>query len=250
MSNTAQSRDLNDTKTIRAFADIVQTPERLKLLLLLTVADIRAVGPGTWNGWKGQLLRTLYYETEPLLSGGHSQAKHGERLKKAQEALRTQLAAEHPEIDADRFIARAYPDYWLKTDTKKQVEHAALLARAEKANARLATDIRPDAFTAVTEFTVLATNHPRLLAMFAGACAAAGANIVGAHISTTRDGIAIDTFLLQRAFDRDDDELRRGKRIADSIEKLLSGESLAASVCLSAQVRHLLLCNHLKCHPR
>jgi [protein-PII] uridylyltransferase len=64
MSNIAQSRDINDPRTVRDFADIVQSPERLKLLLLLSVADIRAVGPGVWNGWKGQLLRTLYAETE------------------------------------------------------------------------------------------------------------------------------------------------------------------------------------------
>ena len=68
MSNIAQSRDLSDFKTIRDFADVAQSPERLKLLLLLTVADIRAVGPGVWNGWKGQLLRTLYYETEPVVA--------------------------------------------------------------------------------------------------------------------------------------------------------------------------------------
>ena len=72
MSLFAQSRDLNDPKTIRDFADLVQSRERLKLLLLLTVADIRAVGPGVWTGWKGQLLRTLYFETEPLLGGGHT----------------------------------------------------------------------------------------------------------------------------------------------------------------------------------
>ncbi len=79
MSNIAQSRDISDPKTIRDFADIVQSPERLKLLLLLTVADIRAVGPGTWNGWKGQLLRTLYYETEPLVAGGHTEKRRNER---------------------------------------------------------------------------------------------------------------------------------------------------------------------------
>src|SRR5262249_42014686 len=72
MSETAQMRDLNDFKTVLDFASLVQTPERLKLLLLLTVADIRAVGPGVWNGWKGQLLRTLYHETEVALSGDHS----------------------------------------------------------------------------------------------------------------------------------------------------------------------------------
>ncbi len=224
MSNTAQSRDLGDAKTIRAFADIVQTPERLRLLLLLTVADIRAVGPGTWNGWKGQLLRTLYQETEPLVAGGHTIAGQRERVQKAQDEFRRALREAHPETSADDFAARAYPDYWLRTERRKQVAHAQLLATMEAAGKTLAVDVEPDAFTAVTELTVLAPNHPRLLAMFAGACAAAGGNIVGAHIATTRDGTAIDSFLLQRAFEHDADEKRRGERIGDMIGKLLKGE--------------------------
>ena len=64
MSDTAQKRDISDPKTVRDFVGQVQTPEMLRLLLVLTVADIRAVGPGVWNGWKGQLLRELYYEAE------------------------------------------------------------------------------------------------------------------------------------------------------------------------------------------
>jgi [protein-PII] uridylyltransferase len=51
MSSIAFSRDISDARTIRDFADVVQSPERLKLLLILTVADIRAVGPSAWNGW-------------------------------------------------------------------------------------------------------------------------------------------------------------------------------------------------------
>ena len=194
MSTIAQSRDISDPKTIRSFADIVQTPERLKLLLLLTVADIRAVGPGTWNGWKGQLLRTLYHETEALVAGGVTQAGFKQRVAAAEQNFRTALA-DWPAADVDRYVERHYPDYWLKTETRKQVEHAELVRRTEKAGEQFATDVRSDAFTAVTELSVLAPNHPRLLALFAGACAAAGANIVGAHISTTRDGFALDTFL-------------------------------------------------------
>ncbi len=68
MSMVAQTRDLTDRKTITDFADRVQSLDRLKMLLILTICDIRAVGPGVWNGWKGQLLRTLYYETELLLA--------------------------------------------------------------------------------------------------------------------------------------------------------------------------------------
>jgi [protein-PII] uridylyltransferase len=235
MSNTAQSRDLGDLKTIRAFADVVQSPERLKLLLLLTAADIRAVGPGTWNGWKGQLLRTLYYEAEPLVAGGHTVVAAHERAQSAQIEFRKALAVAAPKLSADAFAARAYPDYWLRTETKKQVAHAQLLAAMEADKKRLVVDVQADAFTAVTELTVMAPNHPRLLALFAGACAAAGANIVGAHISTTRDGTAIDTFLLQRAFELDADEVRRGERIGDMIGKLLKGEQWPARLLSKAQ---------------
>jgi [protein-PII] uridylyltransferase len=223
MSNIAQSRDLSDPKTIRDFANVVQSPERLKLLLLLTVADIRAVGPGVWNGWKGQLLRTLYYETEPLVAGGHTQGKRSERIAEAQGALRKALS-DWPPAEVEHFIERHYPDYWLRTDTDRQVDHARLLQRADKEGRQFATETTTDAFTAVTELTVVAPNHPRLLAQFAGACAAAGANIAGAHIMTTRDGFALDTFLLNREFTDDEDEYRRGRRIGDMIARLLRGD--------------------------
>ena len=80
MSTVAQSRDLSDRKTIENFAAVVQSLERMKLLTILTTADIRAVGPGVWNGWKAQLLRTLYYETEPVLTGGFSEVNRAERV--------------------------------------------------------------------------------------------------------------------------------------------------------------------------
>src|SRR3546814_20788185 len=62
MSSTAFRRDLADFKTILDFAEIVQSPERLRLLLVLTVVAIRAVGPAVWNGWKSQRLSDLYEE--------------------------------------------------------------------------------------------------------------------------------------------------------------------------------------------
>src|SRR5919112_847303 len=92
MSMTAQSRDLADRRTIQDFAKVVQTMERMKLLLVLTVCDIRAVGPGVWNGWKGQLLRTLYFETEQILTGGFSTGSRDERIGEARERLNERLA--------------------------------------------------------------------------------------------------------------------------------------------------------------
>ena len=72
MSDVAQKRDIGDPRTVAQFAEIVGTVERLRLLLVLTVSDIRAVGPGVWNDWKGQLLRDLYRLTEAALHGGRS----------------------------------------------------------------------------------------------------------------------------------------------------------------------------------
>jgi [protein-PII] uridylyltransferase len=229
MSEIAQSRDLQDPKTIRDFAAIVQSPERLKLLLLLTVADIRAVGPGTWNGWKGQLLRQLYWETEPLVAGGHTLVGRKDRIAAAQRALRPELK-DWPAEDVERFIARHYDDYWLKTDTRRQADHARLTRKAEREGLKLATDFASNSFTSITELTVLAPNHPRLLSLFAGSCAAAGANIIGAHISTTRDGMALDMFLLQREFSEEDDERRRINRITRTIDSVLNGEERLAAM--------------------
>jgi [protein-PII] uridylyltransferase len=229
MSNVAQSRDISDSETARKFADIVQSPERLKLLHILTCADIRAVGPGVWNGWKGQLLRTLYHETEPLVAGGHTKFSRKERIEEAQTALRTALRA-WPTAEIDQFIGRHYQNYWLRTVTATQVEHAELLRQAQGESSKLATRVKTDAFTAITELTVFAPNHARLLSLFAGACAAAGSNIAGAHITTTRDGFALDTFLLNREFKDDEDELRRGKRIGEMIDRVLEGKDRLAAL--------------------
>jgi len=222
MSNTAQSRDLSDPATIKNFAEIVQTMERLKLLLVLTIADIRAVGPGTWTGWKGQLLRTLYYETEVAL-GGASDLARSERVRLVQEQLRAGLP-DWTDAEFDSYAARLTPAYWLKTDEARRVKQARFVREAEKTGRTVATAYETDQFRGVTELTVLSPDHPRLLAIVTGACAAAGGNIVDAQIFTTTDGMALDTIVLSRAFDRDEDELRRAERVARAIERALKGE--------------------------
>jgi [protein-PII] uridylyltransferase len=224
MSETAQMRDLNDFKTILDFASKVQTPERLKLLLLLTVADIRAVGPGVWNGWKGQLLRTLYHETEVVLSGDHPSVTRKERIAEAQ----TAFFAHYPQWNAEErkaYAARHYDPYWLNVSLGRQLDHEKLMARAKAETTPVATEVSTDDFTAITELTVYAPDHPRLLALITGACAAANANIAGAQIFTTSDGMAIDTILIQREFTDERDERRRAERVAALIRQALTGEA-------------------------
>jgi [protein-PII] uridylyltransferase len=239
MSETAQTRDLNDFKTILDFVGLVQSPERLKLLLILTVADIRAVGPGVWNGWKGQLLRTLYYEAEPVLTGGHTASTRAARVKAAQHAFTASFPNWNEEQQA-KALGRHYDAYWLNTTIEKQIAHQALLDRLQPHE--LLTDPTTDAFTAITALTIVAPDHPRLLALITGACAAAGANIAGAQIYTTTDGLALDTILIQREFDTEDDELRRAQRVADVIKQTLQGkirlrEAVAAARKPSARLK-------------
>ncbi|MBL8572383.1 MAG: [protein-PII] uridylyltransferase [Hyphomicrobiaceae bacterium] len=230
MSTIAQARDLNDRKTIRDFADVVQSPERLKMLLILTVADIRAVGPGVFTGWKGQLLRTLYYETEPYLAGGHSQIPRDLRVAAAKKELTDKLA-DWSEAERAAYGDRHYPPYWLRVDIARKVAHAEFIRDADRRGLSLATRVVPRAFEGVTEITVLAPDHPRLLSTIAGACAVAGANIVDAQIYTTTDGRALDTIFVSREFSDDGDELRRGERVSALILRALEGkERLPESV--------------------
>jgi [protein-PII] uridylyltransferase len=223
MSITAQSRDISDRKTIETFAATVQSLERLKLLLILTVADIRAVGPGVWNGWKGQLLRSLFWETEVVLAGGHSILERQASVRLAQEELRTALTDFEP-AELDAYIARLYPPYWLRVDLVRMLRHARFVRAVLRQGETMRTEVATDAFRGVTELTVLAPDHPRLLSIITGACAVAGGNIVDAQINTTSDGLALDTIFVSREFPEDDDELRRAGRIAKAMEQALKGE--------------------------
>ena len=223
MSMTAQGRDLSDPKTIEDFARIVQTIERLKLLLVLTIADIKAVGPGVWTGWKGELLRALYHETETVLTGGQSDRLRPDRLCTIQDRLRDALP-DWNEDEFDAYASRLYPAYWLKTGEARQVRHARLIRSMEESGQASLTAVETDAFRGVTELTVASPDHPRLLAIVTGACAASGGNIVDAQIFTSADGLALDTIFLSRAFERDEDEIRRGERVAAAIERSLRSE--------------------------
>ncbi len=223
MSTVAQSRDLSDRKTIENFAAVVQSTERLKLLTILTTADIKAVGPGVWNGWKAQLIRTLYYETEPVLTGGFSEVNRAQRVAMAQSEFRAAMT-DWSQDDLESHVHKLYPPYWLKVDLPHKIAHARFVRESEKARRSLATMVGFNSLRGVTELTVLCPDHPWLLSVIAGACAMAGANIVDAQIYTTTDGRALDTISVAREFDRDEDEVRRTERIADSIEKALRGE--------------------------
>ena len=223
MSNTAQSRDLNDAKTITDFSGTMQTMERLKCLLVLTVCDIKAVGPDVWNGWKGQLLRTLYYETEPRLTGGFTKVPRHQRAAEVRDELRSGLS-HWSQKDQNHFVDLLYDNYLLTVPREDQIRHLEFMHESDNAGIKIATTVSTRKFEAITEITLLAPDHPRLLSTITGCCAAAGANIVDAQFFTTKDGRALDSIFINRLYPNPEDEKRRAMSIATSIEKVLSGE--------------------------
>ncbi|WP_127755014.1 [protein-PII] uridylyltransferase [Devosia sp. 1566] len=222
MSEVAQARDIQDPETAKAFADIVQSPQRLALLMILTACDIRAVGPGVWTGWKGSLLRALYYATEPLLSGGHSQVTQSARIADVRATL-TEALSSWPAEEVAAYTARHYDHYWLRAEPELQIEHARMIHEADQNGDAFAGSIRVKAFEGITEVSFYTPDHPRLLSLIAGACTMQDASIIGAQIFSTRDGRAIDTFRLRRTFTNDEDEKVRATRIIDTVKQLLQG---------------------------
>ncbi|CAA9520463.1 MAG: [Protein-PII] uridylyltransferase / [Protein-PII]-UMP uridylyl-removing enzyme [uncultured Sphingomonadaceae bacterium] len=197
MSRFAFKRDLADPKTIADFAALVQSPERLRLLFVLTVVDISAVGPGVMNGWKRQLLAELFEAAEETLRLGHKQRGRAERVGAKQEALRQALG-----WDEARFAAYGgrMPDaYWLAEPDEVLRANALQIADASPDADEPLLSLRTavDEARGATWVTLHAADHPGLFYRLAGAISLAGGNIIDARVHTTRDGAAVDNLLVQ-----------------------------------------------------
>jgi [protein-PII] uridylyltransferase len=221
MSSTAFQRDLMDPKTIDTFAALVQSPERLRLLLVLTVCDIRAVGPTIWNGWKAALLRQLYNAAERVMSGGTLSGGRIERMKAVQAEVAQHLAS-WSDAEKEEHFARGYTPYWLSFPIDTLVRQAELVRRAERDKQPLAIEHRVQADRSVTEITIYTLDTHGLFARLAGAMAISGANIVDAKIFTLANGMALDTFWIQDLEGKPFDGPQRLARLAARVEISLS----------------------------
>ena len=218
MSATAFKRDLSDFKTILDFAEVVQSPERLRMLLVLTIVDIRAVGPGTWNGWKRQLLADLYDAAEEVLRLGHKQRGRDERIAAKQRALGDALGWNDAALD--RFVRRFPKAYWIAEPDDVLAHNARFVAAAGDAQLSIDAQVYPG--RGATLVTIYAADHPGLFYRIAGAIHVAGGNIIDARIHTTRDGMALDNFLVQDPFGRPFDAAAQVARLRTAIEDALA----------------------------
>jgi [protein-PII] uridylyltransferase len=222
MSDAAQKRDVSDPKTVQDFVAVVQTPERLRLLLILTAADIRAVGPGVWNGWKAQLLRELYFEAETLMSGGDSAPARSTRIDEAKGALKKQLM-DLSDGARGHALSRHYDSYWLAFDAEELEFHARLMQAAEAKDDKVAIGAR-EISSAVTEIVIYTADHPGLFSRLAGAISISNGSIVGAKIFTTSDGYALDVFRVQDSAGGPFGDGGRIERLRQTVLKTLAGE--------------------------
>jgi [protein-PII] uridylyltransferase len=214
MSRFAQKRDIEDPRTIADFIDIVQSPERLRLLLILTSVDIDAVGPHIWNAWKGGLLSELFHRAMDAMDVAPAEGsrRRRNRIAKAKEALAERLSDWAPET-RDALISRGYPDYWLAFSTEEHVRHFNLMREVEESGNAFHIRSRPDPARDATEVLVCAPDHPGLFAQIAGAIALSNTTIVNAKVVTLNNGMALDVFYIQ-------DPSGRPVDVSDSLERL------------------------------
>jgi [protein-PII] uridylyltransferase len=224
LSSTAFKRDLADPKTIEDFVAQVQSPERLRLLLMLTVVDIRAVGPGVWNDWKRLLLRTLFDAAEEKLRLGHKQRGRSEIVEQRQKELAEALGW-------NRKIARAYarrlPDsYWLAEPPDVQLSNARQVAVAESRIGELRPSIvaEDERDRGATRISVFTPDREGLFFRICAGLASAGASIVDARIHTTQDGMALDNLLVQDARERPYSDKRLRSRLVRAVEAAIEAD--------------------------
>ena len=222
MSATAFKRDLSDFKTILDFSELVASVERLRLLLVLTVVDIRAVGPGVWNNWKAQLLTTLYNSAEEVLRLGHKQTGRRERIEARQQRLQQVMGWNDPGFEA--YASRFADSYWLAEPTDVLAANMALVADADVEKRQFTIRSLPDAAAGTTLVTVYAADHPGLFYRIAGGIAMGGATIVDARIHTTKDGMALDNLVVQDPVGGRFDEPQRLQRMEQAILDALAGK--------------------------
>ena len=223
MSDMAQKRDIADPRTVRDFAKAVQTKKRLDLLTVLTVCDIRGVGPGTWNNWKAALLRALYRQTRRGMETGLEELNRSRRGQEAHKELHRALK-DWSEADLDREIERHYPPYWQGLHVTAHEVFARMLKDIGPAEIRI--DLHPDEDRDATRALFAMADHPGIFARLAGALALVGANVVDARSYTTKDGYATSGFWIQDA-DGHPYEADRLPRLTKMINKTLKGEVVA-----------------------
>ena len=226
MSETAQRRDITDPETIAEFAALVGSKERLDLLTVLTVVDIKAVGPGIWNDWKAVLIRNLYYGTAAYLEGRAELAPLA-RAKAAKEQLKEKLPGDMA-VRITPLTSKLGTNYWLNFNMADLLRHARFFDQVIEAGQSTAVQTRRDRPNDITELWVVTSDRAALFADITRAISSCGASITGARLHTGEDGQVMNVFYLQtpdgHAFGRKSDHAletlrKRARKAAEADTK-------------------------------
>ncbi|WPZ03800.1 [protein-PII] uridylyltransferase [Blastomonas marina] len=220
MSRTAFKRDLADPRTVEQFVGEVLSLERLRLLTILTMVDIRAVGPGTWNDWKRQLIGSLYDLSEQRMRLGHQRQGRRQSVARQKSRVGELLGPQHPLVE---YPGETLPDsYWIAEPADVIADNLRALAASDLG--AIAISCRPDPERGATLATVIAPDNPGLFYRIAGGINVSGGNIIDARIHTTDKGVALDNFLIQDPNEQPMDEPEQLERLRENIEDALSPE--------------------------
>ena len=219
MSHIAQRRDIDDPKTIESFAATVENPQRLRMLYLLTWADMRAVGPGVLTGWQAAILHELYARTLARLTGGRvarpSRAQLAARLHEVlREDVGLQAVKAHLAMMSDRYLAG--------TAVQRMAAHVRLVQQLEAVP--VATEVFHHRELGSSDLVVVTRDQPGLFALIAGTLAARGVNIISAQIATRADGVAIDTFQVNDPTGEVVTSAAQWARTLDTLRRVLTGD--------------------------
>jgi len=233
MSDMAQKRDIADPRTVRGFAKAVKDVRRLDLLTVLTVCDIRGVGPNVWNNWKAALIRGLYKQTRRALETGMEDLNRENRGTEAKKALRAALP-DWSKAALRHETARHYPPYWQGMHVTAHADFARMLKELEASGdpGEIVIHMHPDDVRDATRAYFVMGDHPGILVRVVGALALVGANIVDARSYTTKDGYVTDAFWIQDSEGHPYEAARLG-RLTNMIHKTLRGEVLAQDALTS-----------------
>ena len=216
MAHVSQRRDMHDIELILGFSESVGTLRRLDMLYLLTYADLRAVGPEVWTQWKAMLLAELYGKAKNFLETGTLKRIFEEQPKRRREQVR-QLLEGLPEEEILHYLSRFDDRYFHATPDA----HFRILREFDGITPRVALSDFPE--SGASEILIACSDQRGLFAKIAGTLSANGLNILNATISTSIDGVALDSFYvtyLGKSI-RDDP---KGERVAADLVAVLRGD--------------------------
>ena len=223
LSHVAQRRDLHEEKTIVEVASSVGTGERLKLLFLLTMADLKAVGPGVWNEWKASLISELFLETVRVLqTGGGRREDLLDRIDKAGKEIVGMLGEEFDEGTIRAELANLGERAYLVYDPPSLAHMVGMRLRME--DRLVSSSWRQSKRGGYTDLYVVAKDHPGLFSKIAGVLSANNVNILGAQILTRGDGMAFDRLQVTDSVMKPITDRMKFRIVNRELEKVFSGE--------------------------